>query len=251
MAASLLVACSGRRPGEVPSAQDAGRGVGGDGVRRGRLRARPGPPGAEERPVGLLPVGLGADRDGLLFVPERAQAGAPLPLIVMLHGAGGDARGGLAPFLDRADDAGVILLAPESRGRTWDVLLGGYGPDVAFVDRALEQTFGRYAVDAGKIAVEGFSDGASYALGLGLANGDLFRSIIAFSPGYVPPFSAEGRPSLFVSHGTSDDVLPIDRCSRRIVPALRARNYEVRYREFEGGHDVPAEIAENALTSFA
>ena len=25
--------------------------------------------------------------------------------------------------------AGVVLLAPESRGRTWDVLVDGYGPD--------------------------------------------------------------------------------------------------------------------------
>jgi predicted esterase len=198
--------------------------------------------------VGLLSIGLCADRDGVLFVPERVQGGGPLPLVVMLHGAGGDARGGLAPFMDQAEEAGVILLAPESRGRTWDVLLGGYGPDVTFIDRALKQTFSRYAVDADRLAMEGFSDGASYALGLGLANGDLFRRIIAFSPGYVPPFAAKGRPSLFISHGTVDKVLPIDRCSRRIVPALRRRDYELRYQEFEGGHEVPADIAKDALT---
>ena len=97
------------------------------------------------------------------------------------------------------------------------------------------------------MAVEGFSDGASYALGLGLANGDLFRRIVAFSPGYVPGFTAEGHPTVFVSHGTGDEVLPIDRCSRRIVPALQRRRYDVTYREFEGGHEVPAEIAEEAL----
>ena len=244
MAASLLVACAARRPGNEPV-------VRGDRARPGRLRARPGQSGADERPVGLLPLGLGTDRDGLLFVPERARAGGPLPLIVMLHGAGGNAGGGLAPFLDRAEDAGLILLAPESRGRTWDVLLGGYGPDVAFVDRALEQTFRRYAVDGEHVAVEGFSDGASYALGLGLANGDLFRRIIAFSPGYVPAFTAEGQPTVFISHGTGDEVLAIDRCSRRIVPALQRRNYDVRYREFEGGHEVPAGIAEDALTGLS
>jgi predicted esterase len=226
-----------------------GQEVDGDSARRGRLQARPGPPGVEEPAVGLQSIGLGADRDGLLFVPRRGQAGGPLPLVVMLHGAGGNARGGLGPFLDQAEEAGVILLAPESRGRTWDVLLGGYGPDVAFIDRALEQTFSRFEVDANRLAVEGFSDGASYALGLGLANGDLFRRIIAFSPGYLPPFSAEGRPWLFISHGTGDDVLPIDRCSRRIVPALQRRDYELRYQEFEGGHEVPADIAKDALTS--
>ena len=197
--------------------------------------------------TGLQPLGLGGDRDGLLYVPPRADDGAALPLVVMLHGAGGRARDGLAPFIGAADEAGVILLAPESRGRTWDVILGGYGPDVAFIDRALEQTFDRCSVDAAHVAVEGFSDGASYALGLGLGNGDLFRRIVAFSPGYAPNARAEGRPSVFISHGTGDDVLPIDRCSRRIVPSLQRRGYDVRYREFEGGHEVPADIAADAL----
>jgi predicted esterase len=148
-----------------------------------------------------------------------------------------------------AEDSGVILLAPDSRGRTWDVLLDGYGPDVAFIDRALDQTFRRCAVDPTNVVVEGFSDGASYALGLGLANGNLFRRVIAFSPGYVPSADTEGRPSVFVSHGIADDVLPIDHCSRRIVPALRKAGYDVDYREFEGGHEVPAEIAADALSS--
>ena len=55
------------------------------------------------------------------------------------------------------------------------------------VVRALEQVFARHAVDAGHLAIGGFSDGASYALGLGLANGDFFRDVLAFSPGFVPP----------------------------------------------------------------
>jgi predicted esterase len=165
----------------------------------------------------------------------------------MLHGAGGTADNGLDPFLARADEAGTILLAPESRGRTWDVLLGGYGPDVAFIDRALQQTMSRYPVDPARVAVEGFSDGASYALGLGLANGDLFSSVVAFSPGFTPPGPSSGRPRFFVSHGVTDDVLPIDRCSRRIVPQLRRRNYAVEYREFDDGHTIPAEISDEAM----
>jgi predicted esterase len=49
-----------------------------------------------------------------------------------------------------------------------------------------------------------------------------------------------------VSHGTGDDVLPIDRTSRRIVPVLRDDGYEVDYREFDGGHVVPPEVAREA-----
>jgi predicted esterase len=94
----------------------------------------------------------------------------------------------------------------------------------------------------------GFSDGATYALSLGLVNGDLFRALVAFSPGFVAegePFL--GRPRVFVSHGTEDQVLPIDRTSRTIVPGLRARGYDVTYREFDGRHEVPIEIAREGL----
>jgi phospholipase/carboxylesterase len=165
----------------------------------------------------------------------------------MLHGAGSNAERGLAPLRDLADEAGLILLAVDSRQRSWDVVLGRFGPDVAFIDRALAWTFARYAVDPGRIVVEGFSDGASYALSLGIANGGLFTHVLAFSPGFVAAERAGGEPRLFVSHGTRDDVLPIDRCSRRIVPLLRQGGYDVRYREFEGGHTVPPEIVREAL----
>ena len=73
-----------------------------------------------------------------------------------------------------ADRAGVAVLAADSRGTTWDAIRGGFGDDVAFLNRALEHVFGRLAVDPARVALGGFSDGASYAISLGLANGDLF-----------------------------------------------------------------------------
>jgi hypothetical protein len=133
----------------------------------GRLLARPTPP-TGTAPVGLQPLGLSTKRDGLLYVPKNYQASRPAPLVVMLHGAGGDAHGGLTPFRNLADAAGLILLAPASRRETWDVLFGQYGPDITLIDQALAQTFSRYAVDPSRIAIEGFSDGASYALSVGI-----------------------------------------------------------------------------------
>jgi phospholipase/carboxylesterase len=105
-------------------------------------------------------------------------------------------------------------------------------------------------VDASRLAVGGFSDGASYALSLGVTNGDLFTHVIAFSPGFLAPAGKHGSPALFVSHGTRDRVLPIDVCSRRLVPQARREGYRVEYREFDGGHAVPPEIARGALDWF-
>jgi phospholipase/carboxylesterase len=195
-------------------------------------------------------LGLDTSRDALLYVPTSYQADHPAPLAVMLHGAGGIAEHGLGLLRNFADAAGMILLAPPSRRETWDVIFGGFGPDIAFIDRALEATFARCAVDPGCVAVGGFSDGASYALSVGITNGDLFTHVIAFSPGFMAPAAQHGTPRLFVSHGIHDQVLSIEHCSRKLVPPLRAAGYDVRYQEFDGPHIVPQEIAREAVAWF-
>lgn len=112
----------------------------------------------------VLALGLGSGRNGLLYVPEGYLIKPPAPLALTLHGAGGNARSEISHFLNLADEAGLILPAPESRGRPWDVLIGGYGPDVESIDQALKQMFDRLPVDARRLAVTGFSEGASYVL---------------------------------------------------------------------------------------
>ena len=204
--------------------------------------------------VGLQSIGVGVTRgDYLLHVPETYQTASPAPLMLWLHGAGGRARAFLSSELQgQADAAGMLLLVPTSKEYTWDVVVGRgrYGPDVAVIDRVLESTFNHYAVDPARVAVGGFSDGASFALSLGITNGDLLTHVLAFSPGFMVPAGTRGSPRVFVSHGTRDEVLPIDRCSRRIVPQLERAGYDIRYREFEGGHAVPPDVAREAIGWF-
>jgi phospholipase/carboxylesterase len=192
---------------------------------------------------------VGGGRDGVVHVPPGAAAvaGRPCPLVILLHGAGSTGQAAMAVLGDLADEHGLVLLAPDSRGSTWDVIRGGFGPDVEFIDRALERVFAGCAVDPARIALAGFSDGASYALSLGIGNGDLFTHLLAFSPGFTAPPTPVGRPRVFVTHGVDDGVLPIDRCSRRLVPWLRAAGYEVAYTEFAGGHGVPPDLARAAV----
>jgi predicted esterase len=222
-----------------------------DGHERGRLRARPSPT-ERSAPVGFRLLELGGGSEGYLYVPVGYEARHPAPLALLLHGAGEDARDGLAQLRQQADGAGLILLALSSRGPTWDLVLGRgrYGRDVAAIDEAMGQVFSSYAVDPGRVAVGGYSDGASYALSLGISNGDLFGHVLAFSPGFMAPAGRVGSPRFFVSHGTRDGWLPIDRTSRRIVSELQGLGYEVRYREFDGPHVVPPEIAQQAVGWF-
>jgi len=210
----------------------------------GRLAARPRADtktsADDERPLRLDP-----ERDAILRMPRKAVA--PFPLLVLLHGATGSGERILRRLGTAPDEAGVAVLAPDSREVTWDALGGRFGADVQFINRALDRVFDTVAVDPERIAVGGFSDGATYALSLGLINGDLFSRVVAFSPGFVVPGVPHGHPQFFVSHGTDDSILQIDRSSRLIVPALQKRGYNVTFREFAGGHEVPAAIAREGL----
>ena len=213
---------------------------------RGALHASLAAPTGEPPGPGLHRLGPRTGGAVLLVPPAFAEPPVrPAPLVVLLHGAGSSAAATMGAL---PRHAGVVVLAPDSRGSTWDVIRGGFGPDVAFVDRALEQTFATCPVDPARVALGGFSDGASYALSLGIGNGDLFTHLVAFSPGFAAPAGQVGAPRVFVTHGTDDAVLPIDRCSRRLVPALRAAGYDVAYEEFAGGHTVPPALAEAAVS---
>jgi len=211
-----------------------------------RLTAQPDSPTVTPS-VGLSELGLGFGRDGLLYVPESYSPDTAAPLFVGLHGAGGNADNWQS-YPDRAEARGMIFLAPDSRFSTWDLVLGGYGPDVVFLDRALQHTFERVRVDPSRIALGGFSDGASYALSLGVSNGDLFTHLVGYSPGFfVAVNPIIGQPKVYVSHGTQDSVLPVTQSRDDIVPRFRDLGYDVTFEEFDGDHEVPAVISESAL----
>ena len=73
---------------------------------------RPGQPG-------LWPLGLGLQRDGLLYVP-RAALTRRVPLLVMLHGAGSSPARIWTTVQNDADERDVAVLMPASRESSWD-----------------------------------------------------------------------------------------------------------------------------------
>ncbi len=216
----------------------------------GRLTARPGAADKtldNSSPLGSSTIGrqtylgLDRDRDAIVQLPKSA-GNAPLPLLVFLHGATQSAED-MFEYLDSApDEAGVAILAPNARDTTWDAISGSFGPDVRFLNAAMQRVFKMFRIDPARVAIGGFSDGATYAISLGLINGDLFRRIAAFSPGFVIDGATQGKPGVFISHGTRDQILPIDRCGRRIAGELKSRGYPVTFREFDGRHEIPREV---------
>jgi predicted esterase len=213
--------------------------------RHGRLSVRLSPPVLTSGRTGLMQHdGPTGELIAVSYVPAPADGG-PYRVVLLLHGAGGAPRQALDLLLPVADRHRLLLVAPKSSASTWDLIVDGYGPDVRRIDRVLEEILDCYPVE--HLTVGGFSDGASYALCLGLTNGDLFDSVLAFSPGFAAPLVTHGQPRVLVSHGSDDPVLPVDRCSRRLVPRLRTAGYNVTYDEFAGGHEVPEPVAQGAV----
>jgi len=217
-------------------------------ARLGRLAFRlPTTLGAGHDRRGIFAVAdIGHAQPALAYAPTGAEVRDPLRLVLLLHGAGGSAQQGLELLRPVADEHRLLLVAPTSHDATWDVIAGRYGPDVRVIDQLLDEVSGSFPVRS--LTIGGFSDGASYALSLGITNGEIFDSVIAFSPGFAAPTVGHGDPRIYVSHGTADQVLPIDRCSRRLVPQLRQSGYDVRYDEFDDGHALPDHIVRAAMT---
>lgn len=245
--AFLHAAAAGVLPAWVAACADPS----GPGEQRhpSRLTARPHPP-TQSREPGADWIDISGGRDAILYVPASYDVASPAPLLVTLHGRGGGATSWEALY-DDCEARGMVMLAVESRGLSWDLALSGaFGADVGYIDAALAFTFDRCAVDPERIALAGFSDGASYALSLGPANGDLFTHLIAFSPGFSLVPGRVGWAKIWISHGKQDPVFDETHTFEEIVPPFRDAGYEVEYVAFEGGHEVPADIRAAALDWF-
>src|SRR5688500_15666030 len=130
---ALTAACGGsddeteRPPPPAPPSEAASA---------GRLIARPSAAVEDEGDAGLQRLGAAQ-----VYV---TRADGPKTLVLGLHGAGSSPDEPMALLRPHADRAGLIVLAPKSKGPTWDIAQGGFGPDVAAIDDLLEQVFSEY-----------------------------------------------------------------------------------------------------------
>jgi phospholipase/carboxylesterase len=214
-----------------------------------RLRARPTTPTATP-PVGVaaIPITLGVD--GLVYFPSTYEPSVSAPVALLLHGGGEEANELMAPLAEFAEPRGLVLAAVTSTQGTWDAIQGVFGQDVRAIDVALSYVFARCNVDTNRLGVIGFSDGGTYAIGLTRANGDLFKRVCVYSPGFLLSVTPVGKPEYFITHGTQDQVLSFENTKNFIVPTLRNDGYSVEFHQFDGGHGVTPELAEQSVEWF-
>jgi predicted esterase len=164
----------------------------------------------------------------------------------MLHGFGGWADEMKSTYA-LAEEFGVVLIVPESRQVTWGQGVPGFDPDVRYIGAAYRKVTSLVNIDPDRVGLGGRSDGAGYALSMGLAYGDIFNHLIVIAGGAMNPIRRKGKPKIFVAHGTNDQTMPIDLTGRRFSATLKEEGYDVTYREYDGGHGTPTAIVREAF----
>jgi phospholipase/carboxylesterase len=192
-------------------------------------------------------------------VPTRRAETDSMPMVILIHGRGADARdlADLAPVLDPPFGCRFIFPnAPKpfeaypgmAFGWTW---FDGWPPVhesvvesreilLRFIDEVTE----RYPTPEGKLVVAGFSQGALMSFEAGLRTAKPLAGIIAMSGGLyeadLPELSSRQGMPVLIAHGSADDVVPAN-YGRRARRLLEDAGLEVEYHEFPMAHQVVQE----------
>ncbi len=216
----------------------------------GRLNVPLRLPTEDPLPPGCHALGLFAERDPWLYVPTALAPHRPTPLVVLFHGCGGSAEKILPMLAVHAEARGFLLLVPQSLHPTWDLVIAGNGPDRDRLEGTLQAVSTHFLLDPGRIAFAGHSDGGSYALSLGLTNGDFVSHLIVSSAGFMSVQVQVGVPRVFLSHGTRDEQIPIERSGRTHARLLREAGYDVAFVEYDGPHAYDPAVVRRAVDFF-
>ena len=221
--------------------------------------SQPAPSPTPEPPVGT------AQKRRILKLPDEAIAYVPAsagpnpPLLVLLHGAGRGSARIVQGFEDEADRRGIVLLAPTSQRYTWDAISAAIraaipqsalderldhrfsrSRDSDRVDAAIEALGQQLPFDRARTVLAGFSDGATFALAMGMDRSRPFSAVIAWSPGFAIESSSPARGRrVFVSHGRQDPTLHFEVTRGEIVPLLQSEGAKVTFVGFDGVHQIP------------
>lgn len=179
------------------------------------------------------------------YVPEYYDPETAWPLVVALHGGGGNGRAFLWNWLRDARSRGAILAAPTAIGRTWAI--SGEDPDTPNLGRLLNYVRGRWNIDERRILLTGMSDGGTFCYVSGLEPTSPFTHLAPVSAAFHPMLASFAEPGritglpIHIVHGALDWMFPID-MAREAARGLSRAGAAVTYLEIEDlSHTYPRE----------
>lgn len=142
-------------------------------------------------------------------LPDNWDGETPLPILLHFHGWG--RQGDLIVKHRRISGAtrrrGVLLIAPNGNGRTWD-FWNGRSDDVDFAAAVIEDVAKQYPIDRDKIFVSGYSYGAAMAWRYACENGDDVAALLAVSGSIRQTETCPQAPrEIRHVHGFADNVM--------------------------------------------
>jgi polyhydroxybutyrate depolymerase len=164
-----------------------------------------------------------AERSWLLHVPAKKSAGK-WPLVVLLHGGGGNGRQAARSYgmNEVADRNGFLVAYPNGSGRRENILLTwnsgnccGYAmhrdiDDVAFIRAMIERIDRDFGIDRTRVYATGMSNGGMMAHRLGCQAADLFAAIAPVAGALNIRCKPADRVAVMIVHGTADEHVPYD-----------------------------------------
>ena len=167
----------------------------------------------------------GQRRTYRMHVPASVAGEAGLPVVVFLHGGGGNAElfEQVTDMNTVADDAGFVVVYPNGTGRADDKLLTwnagsccAYArdegvDDVKFMSSLLDTLTARFHTDPARVFVTGFSNGAMMAYRLGCELSDQITAIAPVSGAMqMESCRPERQLPVLILHGTADAAVPYE-----------------------------------------
>jgi predicted esterase len=174
-----------------------------------------------------------------LFVPQAYDPAKPSPMVVALHGMGGDENSlfdqyGNGLMKREAERVGFIVVCPKGRD-TASMYRGAAEQDVLDVMADVERT---YKVDAARIYLMGHSMGGFGTWSISMNHPELFAALGPISGGGSPAGMAKiSAIPEYVTHGDNDPTVSVTQ-SRAMVEAGRKAGANIVYVEVPGGTHV-------------
>ncbi len=183
------------------------------------------------------------------------------PLLILLHGIGADENDlfGLAPFLDERFFI-VSARAPFTLpygGYAWfeiymepgkiSINVKQFEESKAMILEFVNELIEEHGLDAERVYLCGFSQGAMMSLSCALTKPEMFAGLVCMSgrssPEMLPAendFDKLKDFSIFVTHGINDPVLPIEngRATKEILSRLPV---DLKYKEYDMAHEISQE----------
>ena len=174
-----------------------------------------------------------------IFVPASYDGTKPYPVIIALHGMGGDENSYFDQYLQGAfkvdaEKRGYIVACPKGREPA-SMYTGSAERDVMDV---LEEVRRAYRIDTDRIYLTGHSMGGYGTWSVAINHPEIFAALAPVAGGGNPAaMSKIAHIPQLVVHGDNDKTVPVER-SRVMVEAAKKLGVEMKYIEIAGGDHV-------------